>query len=266
MSAVHPDTAGVFDATDAPAPLDASSVVLLRDSSLGLQVLLQRRHHNARVLGGMYVFPGGKLDATDMVAAHGAMQAGRGTAGWPRLNEPQLDTLTGIALYVAALRELAEEAGVRLDLSDLHPWSRWITPRDSPLCTARFDTRFFVASMPADQTVVHDHHEAVESLWLTPRDAIQRHWNGALGLMPPQLMTLVQLAHYPDVHHTLAAAVQLPPCIQPEHLTEQDNRFMCYPGDPAHSVRTRALPGPTRLRWTGQRFEPPTGFHGWWAS
>jgi 8-oxo-dGTP pyrophosphatase MutT (NUDIX family) len=54
--------ASTFPADDAP-PRDAASVVLLRDGPQGLEVLLQRRHQNAGVLGGLYVFPGGKLDA-----------------------------------------------------------------------------------------------------------------------------------------------------------------------------------------------------------
>ena len=49
-------------------PLDSASVVLLRDHAEGLQVLLLRRHHASNVLGGAYVFPGGKLDEADHLA------------------------------------------------------------------------------------------------------------------------------------------------------------------------------------------------------
>ena len=87
-----------------------------------------------------------------------------------------------------------------------------------------------------------------------------------MALIPPQLMGLAQLAR----HATVAAAMQeaaarVPPCILP-HLFEADGaRAMCYPGDPLHPVRARALPGPTRLRLVRGRFEPFGGFQEWFA-
>ena len=266
MTSATPAVSSGPASSDLPTPRDAASVVLLRDGPCGLEVLLQRRHHDARVLGGMYVFPGGKLDAADLDNARQALQSGLHMPSLAMLNEPERDAVSAVALYVAALRELAEEACVRLSVADLQPVSRWITPRDSPVRTPRFDTRFFLALMPDSQTVVHDNHEAVDSLWLAPKVALQRHWAGELGLIPPQLMTLAQLARHTNAHSARAEVADRPaPCIEPEHVVDNGRRIMCYPGDPAHSVSVRALPGPTRLQWTGQRFEPLGGLEGWWT-
>ena len=286
---------------DDTPPRHAASVVLLRDSGDGLQVLLQRRHQNAGVLGGLYVFPGGKLDAADADPRwHGCIDLD--PAGLAqRLNEADATPAQALALHVAALRELHEEAGIllatpaeqacgqaaalaarlqaghgwpdslqalglRADLTHLLPWSRWITPRNPPVGTPRFDTRFFLARLPTGQAACHDDHEAVESLWLTPHQAMQRYWNGEIGLIPPQLMALAQLSHHTTAASAWAEALQRrAPCIQPEHFQDGEHRAMCYPGDPLHSVPKRALPGPTRLRLVGRRFEPFDGYEGWWA-
>lgn len=284
-------------AADAP-PRDAASVVLLRDGAHGLEVLLLRRHQNSGVLGGLYVFPGGKLDVAD------ADVGWRDALDLPpdilqaRLNEADTPLAKAQGLHVAALRELYEEAGVLLALpppslevtqalharlqadeawpqalrglslrghvSGLLPWSRWITPRNPPVGTPRFDTRFFLALLPAGQEAAHDDHEAVESLWLTPRDALQRYWQREIELIPPQLMALAQLARHARAADAWQEALaRRAPCIQPEHFMDGEVRAMCYPGDPLHPIPERALPGPTRLRFVQKRFEPFDGFEGW---
>ncbi|TSE30620.1 NUDIX domain protein [Tepidimonas thermarum] len=283
-------------AADEAPPRAAASVVLLRDSADGLQVLLLQRHRDARVLGGLYVFPGGKVDPEDAApewVAH--LDAPVGTLP-ARLGEPGLTPAAAQALYVAAARELWEEAGValvdapaalaalpagaaaggwraqlaaagvRLSTAALRPWSRWITPRNPPVGTPRFDTRFFLARLPAGAQVRHDAFEASDSLWLTPRAALQRYWAREIELIPPQLMGLAQLARHATVADAWAeAAGRTPPCIQPEQFRDGEHRAMCYPGDPLHPVAERALPGPTRLRLVQGRFEPFDGFAGWFA-
>ena len=57
-----------------------------------------------------------------------------------------------------------------------------------------------------------------------------------------------------------AARQQQPPVIQPEPFDRDGMRVICYPGDERHSLRTRALPGPTRLVFRDRRFEPEQGF------
>src|SRR5881394_3157372 len=100
-----------LDPSDAPTRASAT-VVMLRDGTDGLEVFLLKRHGLSDVLGGAYVFPGGKVDAED---AHDAMHARLDVPPSvlrEALNEPAIDEVTAAALYVAAVREAFEEAGV----------------------------------------------------------------------------------------------------------------------------------------------------------
>jgi 8-oxo-dGTP pyrophosphatase MutT (NUDIX family) len=268
--------------TTSPTPLpatprDSASLLLLRDGDQGLEVLLLRRHEQSRVLGGMYVFPGGKVDAEDQSPAALASLDQDVTTLHARLGEPGLSPALAAGLFLAALREAQEEAGIWLadrpgqpDMlwrtADVLPWSRWITPVTPAIGTARFDTRFFLARLPQGQEAQHDNHEATESVWVRPREGLERYWAGEIGLIPPQLMGLAQLSRHSDVASAWAEALAQPVrCILPEVFKEGDVRVMCYPGDPAHPLRAQCMPGPTRLRMVGKRFEPVDGFDGWFA-
>lgn len=272
----------------------AASVVMLRDAPGGLEVFLIKRHGLSDVLGGAYVFPGGKVDSNDTLldmATHLDQTPEQLHAG---LNEPELEPLAAAGLFVAALREAFEETGVlyahgvgsalaaqatgllregrafdevmammalRLNASQLTPWSRWITPRVPSVSSKRFDTRFFVAAVPPGQQATHDNHEATESVWLAPRQALQQYWDRGIELAPPQIMSLVHLSRHESVDSVLAQARgRRPPLIQPEPFDQEGTRVLCYPGDEQHPVSERALPGPTRLHYRNKRFEPTGGF------
>jgi 8-oxo-dGTP pyrophosphatase MutT (NUDIX family) len=283
-------------------PRAASTVVLLRDTpKKQLQVFLLRRHTASAVLGGVFVFPGGKLDEADCSADLHSYLDTSSQVLHRALGEPDLPEQTAAGLYVAAVRELLEECGVlfarandsqalehdagqrqqwqhalhsgqsfaevlrsarlRVDTQHLAPWSRWITPIQPSVTNKRFDTRFFVAVLPDGQQPIHDNIEAIDSVWLTPFDALSRYWAGDLPLAPPQIMTLVSLLPHADTHSVLQAAqVLVPPLVLPEAFDDAGVRTLCYPGDPRHSVSQRAMPGPTRLRFVAGRFEPTHGF------
>ncbi len=270
--------------------LPSATVVLLRDGAPGLEVFLLRRHGLSEVLGGAYVFPGGKVDRedaewidrldTDIAPLHAA------------LGEPDLRVEEAATLYVAAVREAFEETGLllahidpeearsawaalragprfgelfegrglRLAASALHPWSRWITPVVGGVLRKRFDTRFFVAEVPPGQEPRHDDHEATASVWLQPRAALAQYLAREIDLAPPQIMTLSHLARHTNVASAVAETQsRRPPCIRTEPVLEDGRRCLCYPGDPAHSEAVRAMPGPTRLCWNEGRFEPVGG-------
>jgi hypothetical protein len=88
---------------------------------------------------------------------------------------------------------------LRLDWSNVVPWSRWITPRVPALFNKRFDARFFLAAVPNDQEALHDNHEATGSFWLRPRVVLDQYWAGEIKLAPAQIMSMVALARHPRV-------------------------------------------------------------------
>ncbi len=272
---------------------------MLRDGAQGLEVLLMRRHTDSAVLGGAYVFPGGKVDAADASADTLSRLDRTPSALQPRLGEPALTPEQAAAFYVAAAREAAEESGVlflqvgaeeiathsadtcarlrsgegfatllaergaRLDTDALAPWSRWITPRRPSVMNKRFDTRFFLAAVPPLQEARHDDFEVTESRWLTTRAALLQYREHEIDMAPPQIVSLMHLMQYRDVADAMRdARSRTPPLIQPEPVETPETRVLCYPGDECHPVRERALPEPvpTRVVWRHKRFEPPEGF------
>lgn len=289
------------DVIEGPAR-EAASIVLLRDGAEGLEVLLMRRHARSQVLGGAYVFPGGKLEHEDSSAAVLARLDTPVARLHQALGEPALPVSVAAGLFVAALREAFEESGVllarrdgalleaaearqalqaarqqgmsfptllaqhdwQLDSHALAPWSRWITPRRPSVMNRRFDTRFFLAALPPWQQVRSDSFEITEALWLTPRAALQHYQQRQIDLAPPQIVSLLHLARFDDVASALAdARLRPPPLIEPESMEQAGERVMCYPGDQAHPVAAQAIPTTTRLVWRDQRFQPPEGFEPW---
>jgi 8-oxo-dGTP pyrophosphatase MutT (NUDIX family) len=236
------------------------------------------------------VFPGGKVDPVDSDWADRLDRDPRDLHAL--LGEPQLQPQQAAGLFVTAIREVFEETGllfadlapaqaraawealrtgprfdkllaplgVRLAASALQPWSRWITPTLGSLGRKRFDTRFFVAGVPAGQDPAHDAHEATASLWIMPGEALRTYWEGGMTFAPPQIMSLCHLARHDSVASVLAQARgRRPPLIQPQPHENGGVRTLCYPGDPGHPESERALPGPTRLHWRNRRFEPDAG-------
>ncbi len=147
-----------------------------------------------------------------------------------------------------------------LQTEALVPWTRWITPKQASVTNKRFDTRFFITQVPADQTARHDEHETTETLWIGPREALLRYWDREIELAPLQIMSLVQLSRHANAQSVLAEArSRKPPVVQPEPFDQDGIRTICYPGDPRHSVAEPAFPGPSRLMFKDKRFEPESG-------
>ena len=228
---------GLRAGTITPAPpRDAATVALMRDAPDGAEVYLLRRVRGMAFAGGMHVFPGGAVDPED--AGSDLAWAGPPPSEWAAAfgcDEP-----LARALVCAAVRETFEESGVLLagptadevlgdvstdeweaeraalesrehSLSELllrrrlvlradllRPLAHWITPEVE---AKRFDTRFFVARMPAGQVCREAGSEADLRQWLRPADALSR----GLTLMPPTLAVLRELAEHDDVASVLAA-------------------------------------------------------------
>ncbi len=229
-----------------PAPVrDAATVALLRDAPDGHEVYLLRRVVGMAFAGGMHVFPGGSVDAAD-AGADDLGWAGPPPAVWA--GDLRCDERLARALVCAAVRETFEESGVLLagpsadevledvstdeweaertalearesSLSELlerrglvlradllRPLAHWITPEVEP---KRFDTRFFLARMPAGQVCREVGTEADRRLWIRPVDALAAARTDGLTLMPPTLAVLEDLAAHADVEACLAAPRRL---------------------------------------------------------
>ena len=242
-------------------PKDAATIVLVRDAPIsGLEIFMLRRGASTTVLHHAYVFPGGKVDLED-AAAEKIQTLGLADLANKLLNEPDLAHDRAASLFVAACRETLEECGVQIQARDLLPLSRWITPKVPALMRKRFDTRFFVAAMPSDAIAIHDGHEADESAWYTPRQALEQYRDGLIMLAPPQIMTLAGLAKYQNFAQLREAMrTHVPGLIEPKSVQENGRRVIVYPGDERHHIKERVMPGPTALLNNNDRFEPLDGF------
>jgi 8-oxo-dGTP pyrophosphatase MutT (NUDIX family) len=188
----------------------AATVILLRGGAQALEVLLVKRTPEARFMGGVWVFPGGAVDAGE----------GEGDG----------------AHRAAAIRELREEAAIALeDPGALVKFSRWITPAQ---VRTRFDTHFFLAPLPADQEPQVDGDECVDLGWFTPAAALEAHNNGQILLVFPTIKHLEQLAAFSSTEELLgyAAGREVLP-IQPRVVVEGEVARVLLPGEPGYDER-----------------------------
>jgi 8-oxo-dGTP pyrophosphatase MutT (NUDIX family) len=180
----------------------AASLILLREGDSGPEVLLVQRNPEQRFMGGAWVFPGGATHDED--ADHAA----------------------------TAVRELEEEAGVRLLDSEPVPFSRWITPREVKV---RFDTWFFVAEAPPDAEPACDGAECVDFRWIRPADALAAGERGELMLVFPTIKHLEQLATFGSVAEALASARErVVEAIEPRVVARDGVGHVLLPGEPGY--------------------------------
>jgi 8-oxo-dGTP pyrophosphatase MutT (NUDIX family) len=224
-------------------PRPAAAVLLARDGADDLELFMVRRPANAGAFANVWVFPGGSVHVDD-----GAPLPGEGLSAEEalrRLSErggvAPPDGAAALALHRAAARELFEEAGVLLarptpdaalaralrrrvragegfaallegaglgaELAALVYFSHWITPRERP---RRFDTRFFVAGLPAGQEAGHRGDETCDGIWIAPREALGRYAVDDFPLVLPTRLHLQRLTPYRRVGQLLADAAAKP--------------------------------------------------------
>jgi len=208
----------------AATPRPAASLILLRRSGKhrqrGVEVLLVRRSPEASFMPGVWVFPGGVVEADESVAP--GVEAKASAADGEEL-----------AHRACAVRELHEEAGIELSAdAELRPWSRWITPEVVPV---RFDTRFYVALAPPHSPPRPDGAETTDAAWITPREALDRHAAGELSLVFPTIKHLEALLPYSSAEEVLAAAHdrRIEP-ILPRVVGEGEGQRVVLPGEPGY--------------------------------
>jgi len=237
---------------------DASTVVLMRDRTAGPEVYLLRRHLEMEFAGGFCVFPGGGVDPRDFDREMG--WAGPTAEEWGALLDCGPEAAR--ALVCAAVRETFEESGVllagptsdsvvedttgddwevdrralearELSFTDflsrrglvlrtdlLRFWGRWITPVFEP---KRFDTRFFVAELPAGQVTRDVSTESDHVVWMPAVDAVNAVDENRIAMLPPTYCTCMEVSEQPSAAAVLesAAGRDLTP-IEPVMVMEED--------------------------------------------
>jgi 8-oxo-dGTP pyrophosphatase MutT (NUDIX family) len=192
-------------------PRPAATLILLRrggkHADRGVEVLMGRRTERASFMPGVWVFPGGAVDADELEGDEEA------------------------AYRACAARELHEEAGVDLPAdAELVPWSRWVTPEVEGM---RFDTRFYVALAPAHAAPTPDRTEITEVAWIAPEEALDRHERGQLDLVFPTIKNLETLLPYATADDVIAAAQdRVVEPILPKVLGTREDWRIVLPDDP----------------------------------
>jgi 8-oxo-dGTP pyrophosphatase MutT (NUDIX family) len=252
-------------------PLPSATVVLLRDTNPGVEVLLMQRHRDSKFAGGDYVFPGGKIEVDDNPEDAASWCAGldpdRAAA---RLS--LADQKAALGFWIGAIRETFEEVRVLLAYDQSGAWVRtdaprfaeyqdacnadnkafwtmirtenlrlatdrlayfahWITPEESPY---RYDVRFFAAPMPDTQTPLGDTREVIDLRWMSPHGAIEAFERGEISLRNPTVQNL-KLSDGPSVKASIDALKDREvPTIRPRVIMEGGKRRVLMPGEPGY--------------------------------
>jgi 8-oxo-dGTP pyrophosphatase MutT (NUDIX family) len=225
-------------------PVPSATVTLVRDTNEGLEVLLMQRRLKSAFVPGMYVFPGGAIDAEDHAAEMHALCA--------RLSDAEASATLGVergglAYWVAVIRESFEEAGlliaydtagalVTLNTPDLveryrghrHELNQgrrgmlevlraerltlavdqlvYFAHWITPVTSPRrYDTRFFIAVAPPAQTPLHDDQETISHVWVRPQTALDPGKKDEFKMRFPTKRTLEEFASYDSVDALMRA-------------------------------------------------------------
>ena len=224
------------------AAIEAATVMLVRDDATSLEVFLLERHIDSDFVGGAWVFPGGKVDEADTRLPSTALAGNPPPALVEQVGDRSATALcvaairetfeeSGVLLartgkcsvtdadlgsdsYLSARQKLAdrhskwnwtgwlEDERLQLDLSALVWWSWWVTPIG---LNRRFDTKFFVATLPEGQVAAHDNIETTNSRWASPAMALQAAESGAASIILPTRKNLRQLAGHADTYSIMVA-------------------------------------------------------------
>ncbi len=278
--------------TDTPkkqpaAPRPATTVLLLRpsrpgDAASALEVFMVVRHHQIDAFSGALVFPGGKLEEADgdprlrarcggadrisadelkfrvagvreafeecgiLLARKPAQRAVVGAVDLKGIEERWRAKLTKDE---ANIRDLVEAEDLELATDLMTPFAHWITPTFAP---KRFDTWFFLAEAPEDQIALHDGSESVDSVWISPQQAIAEAAAGSRTLVHATTKNLELLAEARTVAEALSQASQRKIVTVEPWVEQRDGkRFLHIPEGAGYRNLIREMP-PQPVPQTGR--------------
>ena len=250
----------------------AATVLLVRDCGDELEVLMVKRSKRPP-FGNLYVFPGGKIDESDkdlnitnfcngLNDEQASIKLGVNEGGlsyWvacvrecfeevgrllaKKNNGQELD-LNGADKHKfdnyrrmllenkISLFEICKKENLSLNLNNIEPFSHWITPE---IEIKRFDTRFFIAYIPAKQTERHDGNELTDSVWISPKKALDRSLNGEMPMIMPTISNLQQCLEFDSGQKLLEHQSKLTnddiPSILPKFFKNEGKWVGLLPGD-----------------------------------
>lgn len=219
--------------------VDAATVLPLRDGAQGLESLMLRRASGLSFAGGMWVWPGGRIDDLDRADAVSHEHAARR----------------------AAVREAAEEASLELEPSALVWFSHWTPPPENP---KRYRTHFFAVAAEDTDAITPDGNEMIEHAWLRPVEVLDAHAAGHMQLTPPTYITLVTLQRFTSAAEALHTLAEHDPEYFATRFTKVEGGVVAiYHGDAASRPATEPLGdlaevGPRHRLWlleSGWRYE-----------
>ncbi|MFH0728855.1 MAG: NUDIX domain-containing protein [Pseudomonadota bacterium] len=251
-----------------PTAAPAATVILTRPAEAGIEVYLLKRSATSSFMAGNYVFPGGMVDDVDAGDWSDLVDMDHETI--KRRLGGGLAVQDALTYGVAAIRETFEEAGVLLarqtdsatqgferarrqretdvfkegwfrslvtehqfclQLTGLFRWAHWVTPREMK---RHYDTRFFVAAMPPDQTCRPDARETTAGVWISPLAGLKANLKGEISLSPPAIVTLQAFSKFKDYEELQEVITKRPwgEPLRPRFITMGKDAVIVEPWDP----------------------------------
>lgn len=246
--------------------LPAATLILLREGPNGFEVFMVERARTMGFAAGAMVFPGGKVDESDIALA-GDRVVARGfdpldpvdaaarvaaaretfeeagvlvTRGPAVAEAMRQDWRARIVRHEAGFADFLRAAGHALDAEAFIPFAHWCPPVH--LERARFDTRFYLARMPGNETALHDGEESTTSHWISPADALARADAGVGTIIFPTRRNLERLALHDAIEALIDSARTTPVRLIEPWTEERDGRpHLCIPDDLGYPVTSEPL-------------------------
>lgn len=222
----------------------AATIIVVREAAESFEIFMLKRTSSASFASGMFVFPGGRVDGDDHLHKYDAYRFGPSQAQQTQVaalgdewrgfwiaairetfeeaglllayHNEQMLSFADESVHARfdayrtplhggdlSLLDVCAKEDLKLAVDQVHFYNRFVTPLGRP---RRFDTRFFIAAAPESQRGEHDAKETVDSIWITPQEALQRHAQDDFGLMNVTRMQLEVLAQYPHKQAVLEMA------------------------------------------------------------